>query len=329
MKVLSVLNNNILDVCGSGSSQALLLSEALDGMIMVPSRIISDNGYVKSSRGGTEIYYPSVSYLDLIREVEPDVLLVHFMELDMLAEMKKIREHCRIVTVAHENLFDFFITDAKRGIFPYFVQFLEQSDLVVCLSDSQKEVLSNVTRTKLQVIPPAIEYDKYKNIEANASNNEFIMGGRLVQIKHHVTPFIAMKEVAKKYPDAFLKVYEDGLLRTSYESLIQMLDLVQHIGLFGLVAHNQFISSMCMSKALVMSSLNENNPVACLEARALGVPIIWEDPFSPVAYSQKMIDVLDNYEKYKEEAESKRKLSEEYDIGTIKKKYLKVLEEVL
>lgn len=323
------MNNDILDAGGSGANQALLLTEALKTDLMIPQRIISNDSCVKVEKGNHEIYYPSKSYIDLIREVDPDVLLIHFMSLDMLREMEKIKEHCRVVTVSHENIFDLLITDAKRPVLPYFIQFLDQSDLVICLSEDQEKVLSNVVNTKLRVIPPAIEYHKYKNIEANSLSNEFTMGGRLVQIKNHITPFLAMKKVAKKYPDVFLKVYEDGMLRQCYEALLSQLNLTQHIGLFGLVSHDQFISNMCLSKALLMSSLNENNPLVCLEAQALGIPIIEENCFSPDAYSLSMIDVLDNYELYKAKAEAERKYVEKYDIGIIKKRYEKVLKEVL
>lgn len=329
MKLLTVLNNDTIDVGGSGTNQAMLMAKALNSELMVPGRVLSDSSYVKSTHEGTDIYYPSKTYTEIIRDINPDVLLIHFMDLGMLNEIENIRKICRVVTIAHENFFDLFLTDMKRPVLPYFVRFLQNSDLVVCLSEAQREVLSNVINTKLRVIPPAIEFNLYRNIEATAPNNDFISGGRLVQIKQHVTQFLAMKEVIKKYPDAFLKVYEDGLMKPTYEEFIIHQNLVQHIGLFGLVPHNQFISDMCISKALVMSSLNENNPLVCMEAQALGVPIIWENPFSPKDFSDKMLDVLDNYDVYKDIAESKRDLMKEYDIDVAKKKFEVALKEVL
>lgn len=329
MELLTVLNNDAIDVGGSGTNQALLLAKALNSKLLVPGKVLSDGSYVKSTHEGTEIYYPSKSYTEIIRDINPDVLLVHFMDLGMLNEIENIRNICRVVTIAHENFFDLFLTDMKRHVVPYFIRFLQNSDLVICLSDAQQELLSNVVNTRLRMIPPAIEFDLYRNIEATAPNNDFITGGRLVQIKQHITPFVAMKEVIKKYPDAFLKVYEDGFMKPTYEEFILHQNLVQHIGLFGLVPHNQFISDMCISKALVMSSLNENNPVACMEAQALGIPIIWENPFSPRDFSDKMLDVLDNYDKYKDIAESKRDLMKEYDISVATEKFKSILKEVL
>ena len=329
MEILTLLNNNAIDIGGSGTNQGLLLAKALGGDILIPTQVLSDNSYVKADHDGTEIYYPSKSYTELIRDLNPDVLLIHYMELGLLNEIKNIKKFCKVVTITHENLFDLFLTDMKRQYLPYFLQFLDNSDLVICLSKNQQELLSNIVNTKLRVIPPAIEFDRYRNIEATAPNNDFIMGGRLVQIKQHVTPFIAMKEIIKKYPDAFLKVYEEGIMKHTYEEFILHQNLEQHIGLFGLVSHNQFISAMCISKALVVSSLNENNSVTCLEAQALGVPIIWENPFSPKDFSTKMLDVLDNYKKYKDIAESKRDAMKEYDIINITKKFKSTLNEVL
>ena len=323
MEILTVLNNNVLDVGGSGSDQGTLIAKAVDSEILIPLKIQSDEKFLRVVKNDTKVIYPTRSYLETIRELQPDILLIHFMDLALLRELPQIREHCKIITVAHENWTDLWITDRKRFVIPYFLEFLKLSDAVVTLSMAQQNTLQNLTRTKIVTIPPAIEFERYKNIEAHTENNEFITGGRLVPIKAHFNLFPIFVELSKRHPDIFLKVFEDGLLRQNYDLLIEQLKLTQHIGVWGNVQHEQFISQLCTSKALITSSINENNSVAEIESGALGIPVLKlkEGPAAHKYFKDSMEILINDYPAVKEDVEQIRDEYKRYDISVIKEQY--------
>ncbi len=326
VKILSVINNNVLDTGGSGSDQGTLIAKALDSEILIPLKLQSDGNIVRTEKNGIRAIYPTKSYLETIRELQPDVLLIHFMDLGLLQELPQIKGLCRVVTVAHENWIDLWITDQKRFLVPYFIEFLKHSDLVIALSDNQKNMLQNLTRTNVTTIPPAIEFDKYENIEAYTENNEFIMAGRLVPIKAHFNLFPLFVQLSKKHLDIFLKVFEDGLLKEHYDLLLQQLQLTQNVGIWGNISHDQFISQLCTSKALITSSLSENKSVAELEAGALGIPILKLNINSARHKSfRDYIEVMiTDYPAVKEDVEHGRQDYKQYDISVITQQYKKM-----
>lgn len=331
MDVLTVINNNVLDAGGSGSDQGTLIAKALGSEILIPLKVQSDDNFIRVVKDDTWAIYPTGSYLETIRELQPDVLFIHFMDLGLLQELPRISELCKVVTVAHENWTDLWITDQKRFVIPYFLEFLRLSDVVVTLSTAQENTVRNLTRSKVVTIPPAIEYDHYKNIDAHTENNEFITGGRLVPIKAHFNLFPMFVELSKRHPDIFLKVFEDGLLRQDYDILIQQLKLAQHIGLWGNISHDQFISQLCTSKALITSSIAENNSVVELEAGALGIPIIRlrADSATHKSFKDYVRIMITDYPAVKEDIEQTRKDYKKYDVSVIKERYEKLFTALL
>ena len=322
MKILSVVNMN--EVSG-GTNQAFLLAKHMDMAFMhyIP---IPGKGIIK----GENVYYATDSILDVIKEAEPDILLVHSVSLEMMQEIEKIRELTRVVYVAHFNFFELQITDAYRPYINPLISFMKHVDIIICLSEKQKELLSLLTNTRIRVIPVAIEYNKYKNMECHAPSNTFIMATRFFPIKNNLVPIMAMKEVSKKYPDSFLMLCGNpGIMLSETQTYINTLGLEGHVAYMGYKPHDLLIAETAASKALISSSFNENCSISVLEAKALGVPVIEEDPYSPKAFADAMIAMLDDYVGFKNDAEDNRVDMEKYDISNIIGEYKRVFKEVL
>lgn len=276
------------------------------------------------------VYYPVRSLYQSIEVLNPDILLVHSASTNLCREIKEIKKVCPTVAyVCHANVYELLITDAIRQYFDYMLFLLDNCDLVISVSESQKQILEMLTDNKIVTIPPAIEYDKLKNIEATPRDFEFIMCGRLVSIKNQLTPIIAMKELSKKYPNAFLKIFGSGVLERFYRKLVGQLKLEDNVGIFGNVSHNDIISEMCYSTALISSSFYENNSVSVLEATALGVPVVNQIKYSPYGLYLHLCDVIENYDDFKKIANIKRKDVKHCDVKVVVREYERHLKKLL
>lgn len=325
LKVLSVVNTE--EVSG-GHGQAHLLARHL-GHDLMYWRPVASSKTLEGENQGLKVYYPGYRIYDTVKELEPDVLLVHSLSTELASEAKALKKITRLVYVAHFQLYEHFLLDMFRGYLPTGHDFMEDSDLVICLSEKQRRILQEYSRARFQVIPPAIDYDYFIGLETEPVSNTFAMAGRLYPIKNHITPIMAMQRVGREYPDSFLSIYGDGYMHNDCSTMISYLGLTEYVALFGHLSHDKLISELCTCKALVNPSFIENNSVVEIEATALGMPIINGNSFSPRYYADKMIQVLDQYPEYREEAQKKREVAKRYNIPQIAKEYAKALMEVL
>lgn len=325
MKILSVVKT---DEATGGYGQAELLAKNMKHDFMYCTPIPTSKTLIGESVGITT-HYPSYNMVNTIKELDPDILLVHSLSTELSNEIEAIKKYTRVVYVAHVQLYEHFLMDMYRGYLPMIYRFMANSDLIICLSNDQENIINEFTNTKTRVIPPAIDYAHYSNLEAEPVSNTFTIAGRLFPVKNHFTIIAAMRHTIKKYPDAFLSIYGDGPLANDYAMMIAHLGLTENIGFFGHLGHDQLIGELCTSKALISPSFIENNSVSVIEAKALGLPVINGNSFSPREYADKMVDLIENYDKYKKIALNNRVFAKENDIEEISLEYMRILEEVL
>ncbi|KKN11748.1 hypothetical protein LCGC14_1023510, partial [marine sediment metagenome] len=309
---------------GTGAfTQAVSLAKALNIPLLDVNVMVGDKP-VFSEYMGLKVYHPVGSFYNTLKELNIDVLLINSMPGEMIGEIQNIKKICKIITIAHLQMYEHYVTDNYQSHLLFVVPFFNLSDVIICLSEKQKEILESFVTAPIVVIPPGIDYTKYKSIEANPSDEDFIMVSRISPIKNHLTPYLAMKRVNKTHPNSFLKIYGHSTINKKFSlDFIRTLKLEEHVGLFDYIDHDRVITETCNSRALICSSFIENCSVSVLEAKALGVPVIEEDPFSPKEFADKMIDVLENYEKHKKRAEKERSKMHKYDIKLIAKQYRK------
>ena len=262
MNVLTMTN---LHEKSGGVTQANLLAKSMNSDMIHYCPIGSDT-IIKGNKDGHTVYYPSNSFTETIRELEPDAIVIHTISHDFIQELPEIKKLTKTIYVAHLNIYETMSIDYMRPYLPLILSYLQQADAIIAVSDEQKALLETLTEQKIRVIPPAIEYKKLRKIDSHAYSNDFLMSGRLFPIKNHITPIAAMRTVAKTYPDVFLRIYGNGIIDVDLNSIIDVLGMKQNIALFGTLTNEQMLSSMCECKALISSSIYENNSVSVIEA---------------------------------------------------------------
>lgn len=327
MKILTMTN---FDEISGGSNQAILLAKYLASPLMHYLPTNTDE-LPKTSIDNVLAFYPSKSLFMSIAKLNPDILLVHTPSTNLVGEVNNIKKICKIVYVCHANIFEFLLSDSQRVYLPYLIKLLDESDVVVSVSDKQRKLLSKLTKNKIVVIPPAIEYNKLKNVESYPRKYELIMAGRVEPFKNHLIPILAMKEVIKKYRNAFLKIFGFGNLMNLYNQLISAYELNDNIALYGHIKHDELITEMCYSSALLISSFDENASVVELEAKALGIPVLNVNPFDVGSCASVIKDLFKNYDKYKEKADVIRSSDElaSHDVSVVSNAYKKLFKELL
>jgi glycosyltransferase involved in cell wall biosynthesis len=161
---------------------------------------------------------------------------------------------------------------------------------IVTLSNGVKEILIKnyyINKKKIITIYNGINSKEVKSkikeelnlgiieIFQNPKIIKFITMGRLIELKGHKSLITAFSKVKKHLPNSRLFIIGDGPLKEEYQSLINDLNLKDHIILLGLVKNPY--KYLANSDIFVFSSLFEGFGMAILEAIACGLPVISTD----------------------------------------------------
>jgi len=102
----------------------------------------------------------------------------------------------------------------------------------------------------------------------------FVLVGALVEQKGHLILLRALKRLRDGGEMVEVVCAGDGHLRGVIESEAKRLGIADMIRITGWISNSQVRDELRQSRALVMSSLAENLPVAMMEAMAMGRPVI-------------------------------------------------------
>lgn len=104
------------------------------------------------------------------------------------------------------------------------------------------------------------------------SKFDFIIVASLEEVKNHMLLFKSFEHVVSKHPNAKLAVVGDGTKREEYKEYVDKNNLSKNILFYGQV--DDVANYLQQSKAFVLSSSREGNPISILEALSYGLPII-------------------------------------------------------
>lgn len=158
---------------------------------------------------------------------------------------------------------------------------------IVTLSNGVKDILIKnyyINKKKIITIYNGINCEEVKSkikeelnlglieIFQNPKIIKFITMGRLIELKGHKSLITAFSKVRRTIRNSKLFIIGDGPLKEEYRSLINDLNLKDHIILLGLVKNPY--KYLANSDIFVFSSLFEGFGMAILEAIACGLPVI-------------------------------------------------------
>lgn len=151
---------------------------------------------------------------------------------------------------------------------------------------------SKINGLKTTLIPNAVDIDKIEHasksferkIDGSSENEGFTIFtcGRLYASKGIQYLVKAMCEVTKNFPDACLKIFGKGPLRSRLEQLVHDLELTNHVALEGHVSYEQLMYELNKCDLAVFPSLVEvGASLAVMEAMAFHKAVIaFKYPFT-------------------------------------------------
>ena len=155
-----------------------------------------------------------------------------------------------------------------------------------------------------------------------------------------------MREIAKKHPEAYLKLMGDGNEKEVLEKLTKELDLENRVEFLGRVPREETSPRYQEASIFVMASLNEGMSNAMLEALACGLPIIstrtggaqelvqegmngfFIKTKDSKDLAEKMEKLLSNSKLCEKMGEESRKIAEKMSWQNVAKKYLQEYEKI-
>ena len=293
------LDNKILDKNSSFAKRAIEYGNLVKKYIVIaPGRKnekieLSEKVIAYGSGGNNKLMQFFKIYKSakkLLRDEKFNVITVqdqYYLALIGLCLSKKFRIGLEIQVHGFEKY------NGLRKLIAKYV--LPQANVVRCVSQRLKKQLINefvVQEEKIIVVPiysqlsivnypPATQASllalRAGELRINKNKDQFVFltAGRFVLVKNIKMQIEAMKEVAKKYPNAELWIVGDGPEKKNYELQAANYKLQKNIKLLGWQGDlNKYYN---MADVFVLSSDSEGWGMAVIEAASFGLPIIMTD----------------------------------------------------
>lgn len=155
--------------------------------------------------------------------------------------------------------------------------FVYRNNVTITVSKSVKEELvkNGFPHEKVIIIPPGIEYKKYRVKKCDKSNYPLILYvGRLTKYKGVQYLIKASKYLSKSIPQARISIVGKGNYLKDLIEIRNKLGLQDIIKFHGYVSEEEKIKLMQSSWVLVNPSIREGFGIVVIEAAACGTPTI-------------------------------------------------------
>ena len=152
---------------------------------------------------------------------------------------------------------------------------LKRYDKVICVSNDLYDQCQKlgVKTSRLVLIENAIDIQQFKPVKRSEDGLIKIGAvGRLEEEKGFAPLIETVAELSKKHPEIRLTIFGEGTLRSELESLIARLGVKDIVSLPGF--EQNLINLYSSLDIFVLNSLREGLPNVCLEAMAMGVPMV-------------------------------------------------------
>ncbi len=185
---------------------------------------------------------------------------------------------------------------------------------------------------------PAIDLQRFtvQSIPQNTEKKIVVSTGRLEYVKGFPFAFLAIKELIEKNIDIEYRIVGGGKEMENLQFSIQRLGLENVVFLLGAKSSAEVIEEVAKADVYLSSSLSEGISNAVLEAMALGVPVVSTnvggmkevvidnetgklvEPYSSLAISKAILEIIDDDEKRKLMVENARKMIEnDFHLGRL------------
>ncbi|WP_026691504.1 glycosyltransferase [Alteribacter aurantiacus] len=207
----------------------------------------------------------------------PEIIHVHFPLLNLNHKMWDLLKKLKRPIVVTEHWTKVQIKSLQPQQITLLNKIVNEADAFICVGDLLKKSVLELTNTNrdIKVIPNMVKpIFFYEETKQKSEQFEFIMVGRLEEVKRFSLVIDAFSKAFKDVNEVHLNLVGDGPLYEKLQQQITELDMKGKITMHGLLSRNETAKIMKKSDAFVSGSILETFGVPFIEAMACGKPVI-------------------------------------------------------
>lgn len=221
-------------------------------------------------------------------------------------------------------------------------------NIVVC-SPQMKELVRNMTNSKIHVIPNGIDFEDIPNIQSHKSieHPSILYVGGLTKIKGVDILLNAVPLIIKKIPNLHIYITGSGPEEDNLKKVVKRLNMEENVKFLGFIPEDEKYSYYKSVDVCVFPSLYEPFGIVLLEAMGSGKPVVASNvggiPFVVIdgktgllfepgnidELAEKVIFLLQNGELRKKMGERGQERAKEFTWDKIAERMVEVYKEIL
>lgn len=220
-------------------------------------------------------YYRKLMKYMLVQGLNFDVMYAHsFWHAGYIATLLKKEYNLPLIVQEHRSM---LITgEFSNKVNKYLKSTVDNSDSFYCVSNKLRDNVYSRTGLSdgIEILPNMVDdMFQYKHLNNDKFTYTFI--GTLNENKRIIQLLNCFEQVCKKYKNICLKVAGDGPQREQVNELINKSDILsKSVDILGLLPRDRVVDLLAETNVLVLPSAFETFGVVCIEAMAVGRPVI-------------------------------------------------------
>jgi len=221
------------------------------------------------------------AFLHLLRNrTQVDVLHVHFASYFVIpAYLMRLVAGKPYVISCHG--YDVIYLQRRRGWRILQRAMFAKASFMTAASGEIKQILVDkyhLSQEKVVVVHNGVDEEEIQKAQREAVETDrrtVVFLGNLRPVKDPITALKAFEAVHAGQADIHLSIVGDGQLRKELERYVDASGLRKAVDMKGHLSHQDALKELSSAEVFLMSSLSEGgNPLALMEAMALGKPIV-------------------------------------------------------
>ena len=220
---------------------------------------------------------------------------------------------------------------------------------IIAVSSQAKNVISEMTQSKIHVIPNGIDFEDIQKVQPHKSIEHpiILFIGNLEKLKDIDSLIKAIPIIKKSIPNIRVFIGGEGSEENKLKKLAKKLNIEENVKFLGFASGDYKYSWYKTADLCVIPSLYETFGIVCLEAMACGkpvvasniggIPFVVEDRETGLLFecgnakdlAEKVIFLLQNEELREKMGEAGRKRAEEFTWDKIAGQTVEVYKEIL
>ncbi|MGO1469549.1 MAG: glycosyltransferase [Tissierella sp.] len=222
---------------------------------------------------------------------KPDIIHAHFTNSAYSASFLKDEIDIPLVITEHSSKIN---TDKiDKNILDSATTAYRSADRVIGVSKSFVDKINSNFDIDAIYIPNIVDLEVFKYKEQIKGDKfKIISTGNLIKLKRMDLLIKAFYEAFKGMENVELKIFGQGVEKSKLRKLIKYYGLESQVELMGLCFREEIADALQRSDLFVLASQSETFGVVCIEALAMGVPVISTKSGGPEGYINEQNGIL-------------------------------------